>query len=566
MSVIVIGDVAAEDSYHLGDEAMTEMALDALQARGATDITVVAKAPSVAEKRFGTGAVPRIGFAGMSASKQKARLAAVQAAAIGGQTTTLPATDPAWRVIEAFREASGLVIAGGGNVSSSFSNHLFERLALSRLARHFDVPVAISSQTFGPLFWPEHEPLLAELFSLATAIGTREGYSHALVNRVKPQQVKSVHTLDDAAWLEPREADVQRLATLGVPERFLIASLTYHRGTTGISREEYFGGLARTFDLLAQRFDLHVLLVPHVGAFEPARASEDRWANEQIVSHSQSGRVVAMPLLTAREDIALTRKAELSLSTRYHPTVFGPSNEVPSLCITTSYYSSVRMFGALSNVGCGDLAIPWEVWTPELVADAVAEILERRDAVRGHLRQIVQTSKAQSERWWDAIADTVIRGRAFADVPAFSSPSSFPFSGEWTQKPRIARPVSDLHARARVFESRERSLLEQKIKSLEKNLAREKKAKRVVANAPASPVRPPVVVSQPPPAPHAQSASSRSPLRVLRETLAEKIAPSPNGAERSRQVTDALEGLVNDVLRGASDTLKRARSGKKTKR
>ena len=76
MTVIIIGDVAVEGTYHLGDEAMTEQAIDALRARGASSLTVVSGTPAVAEKRFGVQAIPRLNYRDLSARERTARLVA----------------------------------------------------------------------------------------------------------------------------------------------------------------------------------------------------------------------------------------------------------------------------------------------------------------------------------------------------------------------------------------------------------------------------------------------------------------------------------------------------------
>lgn len=465
MTIIVIGDVAEEQVYHLGDEAMTEYALDALRVRGATSLTVVAASPRVAVDRFGTAAIPRIGFRAISERARMERLEGISKYLKCGKSIFEP-EDSVFQVIDAFRDAKALVIAGGGNISSSFANHIYERLALARIAKHFGVPVLITSQTFGPLFKAQDELLLKELLSLATVIGARESYSHGLAQACAPFS-NVVHCVDDAAWLEPEEKDNDYIDSLRLPSRFAIASFTYHKGSARYTKREYFDRLAKTVDQLANDLDLDILLVPHVGFLDPSKSGFDQESNQEILQYSKSGRVVAMPMLTARQVISLTRKASLSLSTRYHPTVFGPSNEVPSIAITASYYSSVRMYGSLSNFGLGPLAIPSEIWTPELILDVAREVSYQGQA---HLKNVVEPLRQQSKNWWDSIADTAINGSPWSPVSSIISPKPCNFEGYCSNFMSPIRKVSDDHLRAQVLDKWKYDEIERNKKRLEKRV------------------------------------------------------------------------------------------------
>ncbi|WP_297084240.1 hypothetical protein, partial [uncultured Demequina sp.] len=78
MKVVVIGDIGWHDLYHLGDEAMTEAAVDMLRRRGIADVTLVAGEPEAAERFYGLPAVPRLGFrASWSRERNDAHLAAI---------------------------------------------------------------------------------------------------------------------------------------------------------------------------------------------------------------------------------------------------------------------------------------------------------------------------------------------------------------------------------------------------------------------------------------------------------------------------------------------------------
>lgn len=70
MKCVLIGDIGWWDLYHLGDEAMTEAAIDLLTERGVDEITLVAGDPKVSEKFYGLPAVKRLRFSGKWSRKR----------------------------------------------------------------------------------------------------------------------------------------------------------------------------------------------------------------------------------------------------------------------------------------------------------------------------------------------------------------------------------------------------------------------------------------------------------------------------------------------------------------
>jgi colanic acid/amylovoran biosynthesis protein len=346
-----------------------------------------------------------------------------------GDRSALSADDPARSVMAAVERADAVLIAGGGNISSSFPAQLFERAAIGRMAEHYGKPFALTSQTFGPLFKSADEPRLKRLLQSAVRVGTRERDSYQLVQKMGTAPGVAALTMDDAAWLEPRPADRDAVAALDVPARYVVGSFTTHAGNSGLSAARYTAALAADLDVIAEKLDADILLVPHVGAFHGDK-SHDQLTNDQIVAESRSGRVRAMPLLTARQAIALTEGAVLNLSTRYHPTVFGPAVGVPSVCLVLSYYSSVRMRGALGNVGLADFALPQGSWQIGRLASVVDEVVERDAELRAHMRAVREIREPEGRAWWDALVVS-LSGKGttgtfeLADVPEFRAKAAW---------------------------------------------------------------------------------------------------------------------------------------------
>src|SRR5690625_1566626 len=62
MKFLIMGDIGRRGLYHVGDEAMTEVAISMLQQRGAEAITLIATNSEIATELYGLPSVERIGF------------------------------------------------------------------------------------------------------------------------------------------------------------------------------------------------------------------------------------------------------------------------------------------------------------------------------------------------------------------------------------------------------------------------------------------------------------------------------------------------------------------------
>ena len=181
MRVVALGDVGViDDMMHIGDEAMFQAAHDELAARGAT-LVAVSSVPDETAARYGVDAVRRIRFDGLDRAASEQRLDAVLALAEGRDT--LAADDRARAVVAAVAAADGVLIAGGGNLASTWPLHVYERAALAGIAARLGRPLVVSGQTLGPDLRGRDRELVAELLRSARLVGVRESASHLLASR-----------------------------------------------------------------------------------------------------------------------------------------------------------------------------------------------------------------------------------------------------------------------------------------------------------------------------------------------------------------------------------------------
>ncbi|WP_053354014.1 polysaccharide pyruvyl transferase family protein [Leucobacter musarum] len=424
-NVIVIGDVSWRGRYHLGDEAMTEAAIDQLRAQG-LGVTLVAGDPELSAAFYGVPTVPVFGFAKLRTDAAREERADAILAGAHGEA---PLEDADAASVRAVLQASAVVIAGGGNMNSSGAHHIYERLVLTRLAAHAGIPVYVSSQTVGPHLLPEHRGLVQEIVQTAAVFGSRERATTALMRELAGDRGVVVQTLDDALLLTPAELTSPVQDRVSLPERYVVGSFTYHAFSTGLSREEYYRALAGMLDDVVESNDVDVILLPHMGVLGPARQSgedNDEFGHDRIAAWSRTGRVRSLPLVSAREVFGITAGARFSISTRYHPVVFGAALGVPAIGVVTSYYSALRMRGALSQFGMESFAIPFEHWG--LFGPRVLEALrERRDEFAQHSRQVGESQQAYQRSWWAGIAASIVD----AGEP-LRSDASLPDAFEWS--------------------------------------------------------------------------------------------------------------------------------------
>lgn len=463
MKIVLIGDIGWPNLYHLGDEAMTEAAIQMLQQRGLSDITLIAGDPAVSSAFYGLPAVPRIGFSGKwSRSRLHSHLSKVTDGLRSSSLVT-PPTD----VITAVEQADAVVIAGGGNMNSQHVHHLFERAALARIAKFFGKPLFVSSQTVGPKLKDGDRSLVAEIVEYATLFGARERPTHGLVQELSDDPQKIVHTMDDAILLEPTLDDRAFVSGLSLGDRYVVGSFASYSRNTGMTEAAYYERIASVLDEISDRLHANVVLAPHAGSFNREVRKDDMVSHDEILRASHSGRVVSLDMMTARQVIALTETAILSISTRYHPTVFGPGVGTPTTAIAASYYSSVRMRGALTNVGLADYGVPIDVLNDGPYVEMLCDLVARSEEFRQHTTAVVRERRTEQHAWWDAIVAAIhgspVVVRSLLEVSHFRVPQ------EWRGELASAVRVSDrlgIEQIDHAWEAEHRRHLETRIKDI----------------------------------------------------------------------------------------------------
>jgi len=467
---VVLGDVGLKSLYHVGDEAMTEVAVEMLRDHDPEQITLVVGDPETATAQYGLPAVKRIGFSpGWTRRQSNDKLARETSAA------SLDNAKPG-SVAAAVRNADAVVIAGGGNMTSRYAHHLYERVAITRMAKYYGKPLLVTSQTVGPVLRAADEDLLGEIVEYALLFGARDDDSFALLHRIGGQRASPVvqRTADDAVLLDSDPST--RASDSSLSARYIVASFTSDRGTTDLSQDEYQASIAETLKTLADQLDADVLLVPHTGA-PGGDPTGDEVSDAAIVELAAHPRVRALRVGTARETAALCAGAVLCVSTRYHSAVFSLAASTPTVAVSLSFYSTVRFRGAMAPLGLDAYIVPASAW--DEIVPAAIDAVQRWRTIESRVRMTTEGRRAAQRAWWAAMIDSAREGhvRSLPEFPTLSLP---PIAEEWSDAAGHAFLAFDAESRERTrteWMRRDIALLEQAVDKGADDVARETAAR-----------------------------------------------------------------------------------------
>ena len=376
MRIVAIGDIGVIDEMiHIGDEAMFGAMADAVRSRGVDAITGISSRPAESSARYGIEAVEPLGF-GPDRAANEARMLGILSGDLDERASA---------VAEAVHAADGVVIAGGGNMTSLWPHHVYERATLGALAAAAGIPLVVTGQTIGPELGPRDAELVAGLLSSARLVGLREPSSYALVSGLAVT-APFEQTIDDASYLVSDEPDRGDYA---------LVSLANHVG--GADREAVVREVAALLDGLG----MPVRFLAHFGSLVPGESRGDSVLHDRVIAAMHSPAEVVTP--TDSETAArLARGAALVVSSRYHPVVFAAPAGVPVVAIPVDDYTGVKLRGALGNFGQDGL-LPVD----GLVAGSGAAVASRVWARRDELAASVPDRRAESAAWWDRVAESL---------------------------------------------------------------------------------------------------------------------------------------------------------------
>lgn len=389
MQLVAIGDVGVIDRMiHIGDEAMFHEFVDRARQRGVDGITALSSNPPETATRYGIDALAGIGYRGLDDAGSETRMARVLAAAAGDRSG-LDADDPALAVIDRIRASDGVVVTGGGNMSSVWPSHIFERATIGGIAAAAGVPLVVSGQTLGPELATRHAALVSGLLRSARLVSVRERPSRQLARDLGIGDVRL--NADDATflgWDDPPER-----------EPYCLVSLSVHVGDA--DRDETIGGFARLLDEIAARTGLIIRFLAHFASLDPGETRGDSVMHERVRSAMRQPDSRVVPTTDSLDAARLARRASLVVTSRYHPAVFAMSSLTPTIAVPVDGYTGVKLGGVLDNFG-----MPGLLPVADLLAGGGAEVLDRvwsDPRVDPSSQGLRAAAWSDSVAWWDRV-------------------------------------------------------------------------------------------------------------------------------------------------------------------
>ena len=453
--LLVISDVGGADSRHIGDEAMLEANLAALRNLIPEVVfTIVSRDPAWTGQRYGVDAVAPFGFSRNpdAAIERAAMLDHLLAEAVSFEHLKNGSKVGDNPTVAAVAHADGVVVSGGGNLSSTWPDLLYERIAALSLARVFGKPSVVLGQTIGPRLRDEERRLLSEALRTARFVGVRELPSALLGQELQVPAGVLWYQSDDALFLETEGRPVS-FANPGSGHRIAVTIDPQVRAADAA----LFDAMVSQLRELSQKTSAVLILIPHVFGNESANVPSD-WTEAQLLAERLGlSRTVIAAELDARQAKQITVAADLVISSRYHPLVFGLSAGVPSLGIFGDEYCRIKLTGALAHANLDRWIVTYDDLRCGSLLSNTLELWQRRAEVRGQLEMHRITWRAEYEARWSRISQALDSSTSLPTPDAntvFGRPPSevAPFLGsarearrQWLLSESMSQATSPFH-------------------------------------------------------------------------------------------------------------------------
>lgn len=412
--ILVLADIG-QAQYHVGDEAMGIAAADELTRRG-FEVIIATRDIEHSQQYIGSasGYLSTLNVPWPPAERE------LYIAELRAHLAGSPARPEITDFVRSVSRVDGIVIAGGGNMNSTYGWLLYERVAYALIAQTYGIPLVISGQSLGPVLTDADAKILHEMLDIAQLVGLREATSYRWA---LSRDIEAHLMVDDATFYQHKHRSLPGRPIVDLPENYICATFT------GLNP-----GQARTIgqllDDMYHRYGLRTVFLPHMG--KPQLGDQgDVAVHRDIASHMFSD-PIELPIVHADDAVQVHRGAFIAFSTRYHPGVFSLSAGVPFIALLPDAFTDARVRGMMSQYGAENYAIPLALLNSEAPAEALHEAIQLRHELSANLRTRVNQLNAFSVQWWDTVAAALSqRGSHFAPPPLNLDETPTLFTGEW---------------------------------------------------------------------------------------------------------------------------------------
>ena len=430
MKVAVLADIG-QPVYHVGDEAIAHAATNELRTRGVHDLVLLSRDPAQSRVLHETDSARTLEFPWPPLERER-YLDEIHRV-LNGEQNVLPSEDQLWDLLGVIESSDAVLIAGGGNLNSTYGWLLYERAAVAAIARHFGKPLVVSGQTLGPTLTTTDATLLGNFLGSAQLVGVRESRSYRLALDLGLPKSSLTAGMDDAAFLDTESSELPR-----VDKPYIVVS--FSPATGQLRADEYFCHVAKVLDELAEVSGARIVFVPHMDS-KTAR-DQDLRVHEQLVANMRTANLQLLEVLPAKQAASLTASASMVVTSRYHPAVFAAAAGVPTVALSTDYYSHTRLSGALGNWGLASFELPLASLLTGGFREAVIAGWDQRSKIAAHLRNLRRGREGEFQAWWDAVVLT-LQGEPAPAPPNLSPAGEYICDASWTKVAQAVRTVSN---------------------------------------------------------------------------------------------------------------------------
>jgi polysaccharide pyruvyl transferase WcaK-like protein len=425
--------VGRRAAYHVGDDAMLQGLIETVR-QGPVPVqwTVMSADPPRSAAEWGVCATARLTFEDCAGPvEREARLAALDRVLQTAPARWSSSAPASWREpLAAIAECDGVVVAGGGNLSRSWPGEVFERTAVARAAQRAGRPVAITSQTIGPYFDERTRELTSALLRAGVLVGLREASSYDLALALGAPRDRTVLQFDDATGVPPTEPPWWR--EVAGDHQFIavtlnqIGDLAAAQGSVAL--------LARQLGEVSRSTGATVVLVPHVGDLHGAPAHDVAMAQAVAAAAGDWLPLRICPLPTPPQAVWIAARAQLVVSTRYHPLVFATATTTPSLFLHQDRYTFVKGTGGMNLVGLASWTLPVAAAAAGLLVPAVLELWTRRHEVREHLQHVAPAMETRRHRHAADLLAVLASPQSWSAGEPMAASSGPAAAGDWVEQ------------------------------------------------------------------------------------------------------------------------------------
>ncbi|WP_317848196.1 polysaccharide pyruvyl transferase family protein [Marinobacter sp. F4216] len=379
--ILMLSDITGlGPDYHVGDEAMAEVAIERLSDLiGKENLILGCANPERVPATYGIRA---FAFYHTTDKQHRMMLWSKPLSYFKSFMTNI------YQVLRCDK----VVICGGGNMTSVWPEVLESRLRLLKVANFFGKDVVLVSQTIGP-YEEHHRQQVDQILAKARWIGVRD------IHFSQTQISAPVHfALDDACFLDHRHSDYSRKIS-DEQKHFACVSM---RKFGGMNDDDVLH-VAKAIERVTQANGVKTVYIPH---HAPGGVKGDIELGKNISHLWPKGQFhMVDPIPLASELKALTADSQFVVSMRYHQLIFALSIGIPAVGVYVDQYTQAKLTGAFEAMGLEPFVTSVENIDNDLEA-LVAKAIAAQETFEAAAQKIQSQERASNLRPYYLLSDS----------------------------------------------------------------------------------------------------------------------------------------------------------------